>query len=337
MNYNATHRQIIFQLHSVRIKPLLHDFQCGLGTLLRIGDNHSITGGCGACHAVAVGHLKTLHRRLFNNIILCTGVKVGNLPLPVVAVALCQGLGLNRVCPIYLVQFQRNAGALRQIGQRCRTAFGKPLLLDNQPLRLFHIGDRHAVSTGKTCMPFRTFRIGVGHIVAIRFFFLFHGVGVAVFQGVIILRGIRVDIRPVVIRREGDALRRPRRVLYAVFIASDFNRNGLMVDIRLLLTVCILPHLADGDLLGGIFNVHRWFCLVGCNKTDIRFRHFSIPYCRIRFFLGLVCIQHEEIVGRAVTDVAIRGLDFFELVEYACSNTHRIACYRSILSILKYQ
>ena len=104
----------------------------------------------------------------------------------------------------------------------------------------------------------------------------------------------------------------------------------------LLLTVCILPHLADGDLLGSVLNVHR-FCLIGCNKTDIRFRHFSITYCRIRFFLGLVCTQHQEIVERAVADVAIRGLGLFELVEYACNNTHRTACYRSILSILKYQ
>ena len=172
-------------------------------------------------------------------------------------------------------------------------------------------------------MPFRTFRIGVGHIVARRYGFLFHGVGVAVFQGVITLRAIRVDIRPVVIRREGDALRRPRRVLYAVFIASNFNRNGLMVDICLLLTVCILPHLADGDLLGGVLNMHQ-FCLIGCNKTDIRFRHFSITYCRIRFFLSLVCIQHQEIVGRAVADVTVGGRGLFELVEHASVDIYNI-------------
>ena len=191
-----------------------------------------------------------------------------------------------------------------------------------------HVLDDHGIAAGKAGMLFVAILVGIGNIVVIRFVCLFHGVGVAVFQGGITVRAIRVDIRPAVIRREGDALRRPRLVLSAVLIASDFNRNGLMVDIFLLLTVCILPHLADGDLLGSIFNVHL-FRLVGCNEGDLRFWNAGFLYnVGDRWvLLCLVCIQHQEIVVGAVADVAAGGCGLFEPVEHASVNLYNICIH----------
>ena len=98
-----------------------------------------------------------------------------------------------------------------------------------------------------------------------------------------------------------------------------------MVDIFLLPTVCILPHLADGDLLGGIFNVHL-LRLVGCNEGDLRFCNAGRPHNLSNrwVILCLVCRQHQEIVGGAVADVTVGGRSLFELVEYASLDLYNI-------------
>lgn len=108
-------------------------------------------------------------------------------------------------------------------------------------------------------------------------------------------------------------------------VTGQFNGNVVMPNIRLLLTVCILPHLTDGDLLGGIFNVHL-LRLVGCNEGYLRFCNARTLHSRgdCCVTLRLVCRQHQEIVGGAVADVAVGGCGLFELVEYASLDLYNI-------------